>query len=147
MKETTIRAMLLLQHMKFAKERDEYLAKALATEDWEEKDVLYRKAAVAALRIDSVANVVEQIKGMGAGLKMQRVLQKHTRDMARLKYTERPAHMQSDGLDMEVMSQFFQSEDPEQNRLYSELMTMRKLKPRDPAKSDIQLSQGPYMGS
>lgn len=123
-----IRKQMLEQHVKYSGEYSTYLEKARAAEDYEEKDTYYRMAAVLGIRLDSISKVTAVLNGKEAGLSLTREFQRHTRDMAKLKYRPRPPHLQSDALDMEVMSQFFQSDDAEQNEKYQQLMIGRNLK-------------------
>lgn len=125
-----IRKQLLEQHVRYSNEYSTYLEKAQACEDHEEKDTYYRMAAIAGLRLDSISKVTAVLNGKEVGLSLTREFQRHNRDMAKLKYRPRPAHLQSDALDMEVMSQFFQSDDAEQNEKYRQLMTGVKFKSR-----------------
>ena len=128
MNEAHIRKQLLIQNMDYSADRSNLLKQAAEAETYEEKDLAYRKAALAGLRIDSVLKTIKEVNEATGDLGRQRAFQRHMRDMRRLKYTERPAFATSDGLDMEVMSQFFQSDDPEQNQKYQEMMTGVKLK-------------------
>lgn len=147
MKEDYVRKTLLEQHIKWSGEYSTYLEKAKATEDMEEKDVAYRHAAVLGMRLDSISKATAVLNGkleFNGG--WVRAFQKHMRDMAKLKYRDRPAHMQYDQLDVEVMSQFFQSDDPEQNRLYQELMSGKKMRSND-AGSSIQASAETVRGA
>lgn len=128
MNEAHIRKQLLIQNMDYSADRSNLLKQAAEAETYEEKDIAYRKAAVTGLRIDSVLKTIKEVNEATGDLGRQRAFQRHMRDMKRLKYTDRPAFATSDGLDMEVMSQFFQSDDPEQNQKYQEMMTGVKLK-------------------
>ena len=132
MKPEYIRQQLLKQMLEYTQGRNKHLSESAAAETYETKDEAFRRAAVFGLRMTSVAKVVDVLNGkLQVSGGVVRAYQHHMRDMAKLKYKERPAHMQSDQLDMEVMSQFFQSDDPEQNKLYQDMMHFKGLKAQD----------------
>lgn len=149
MKQDYARKILLEQHVKWSGEYSVYLERARAAkpEEFEVKDENYRRAAVLGIRLDSISRVTAIMNGQDDDkIGWLRAMQRHMRDMARLKYRERPVHMQSDGIDMEVMSQFFASDDPQQNALYQQLMTGKKLRPNEAAAKPAMGSGGRFSG-
>ena len=108
MHDKYIRQALLTQRIQWGKEQSELLAQAQACEVFEEKDVLYRKAAVLGIRLDSIGEVIRKIdKPNCSNMERARAFQHHNREMSRLKYRERPVGVVSDALDQEVISQFY----------------------------------------
>ncbi len=143
MKPEYIREQLLKQQLEYIQCRAKHLKDSVSAETYEEKDECFRKAAVFGLRIASVAKVTDILNGKTeASGGVVRAYQKHMRDMAKLKYKERPSHMTSDQLDMEVMSQFFQSDDPEQNKLYQDMMHFKGLTAKSNAPVGMQSNTG-----
>ncbi len=108
MKDSYIRQVLLTQRIQWTNERNELVQKALASEDYDEKDVFYRKAAVFGIRLDSIGEVIREIDKPGCSdTHRARSFQKHMREMTRLRYRDRPANSLNDALDQEVISQFY----------------------------------------
>lgn len=108
MKDAYIRQQLLQQQLRWSAERAALVKQAVAAEDYEEKDECYRKAAVLGIRLDSIAQVTRAIGEVNCtDIQRARAYQKHMRDMQRLKYTPRPPHLTQDGIDTEVISQFY----------------------------------------
>lgn len=108
MKDQYIRQRMLEQNMKWTAERNAFVEKALASEDYDEKDEYYRQAAVLGIRLDSIAKVIREISDVNCSDQQRtRAFQRHNRDMERLKYRKRPAHLLQDAIDTEVISQFY----------------------------------------
>ncbi len=108
MKDQYIREYLLKQHMGWNTERNKLVQKALASDIYEEKDECYRQAAVLGIRLASIEKVTKDISAPDCSdATRARSFQRHSRDMARLKYRTRPDHVTQDAIDTEVISQFY----------------------------------------
>ena len=108
MNDSYIRNTVFANHLKWTKEQRELLEKTESAETFEEKDELYRKAAVLGIRLDSVGQVIRDLdKPDCSQAARTRAFQRHMRDMARLKYRPRPVGVISDATDQEVISQFY----------------------------------------
>lgn len=108
MKDAYIRQFLLTQRIQWTREQTELLNQARSSEVFEEADEFYRKAAVLGMRLDSIGEVVREIdKPNCSDVTRARAFQHHMRNMARLKYRQRPVGVSVDAIDQEVISQFY----------------------------------------
>lgn len=109
MTENQVRERVLVLSMQYKSEQRALLDKARSIEDQydDDKDTLYRQAAVLGIRLASLDKVLKDINVANpSDLKCTRAIQRHNRDMLRLKYKPRNPNVDFDGLDNEVLSQF-----------------------------------------
>ncbi len=109
MKDEAIRKRLFEMQLEYKAEQRTLLEAARAIEDSmdDEKDTLYRKAAILGIRLASVDKVIEDIRDESIGDNGRlKALQRHNLDMLKLRYKPRAAGADYDALDGEVISQF-----------------------------------------